>query len=55
LIERLDNNEDKTRSLEEEVERLKTENVKLTTDVKIIRSEHGDILHSLYALEKKNS
>ena len=51
----MDENEDKTKVLEEEVERLKTENVKLSTDVKIIRSEHSEILHSLYSLEKKNT
>jgi hypothetical protein len=41
--------------LEEEVEKLKTENLKLSTDVKIIRGEHSEILHTLYQLEKKNS
>jgi hypothetical protein len=39
----------------EEIEKLKTENIKLGTDVKIIRNEHSEILHSLYSLEKKNT
>lgn len=55
MQQRQDNGEDKMKLLEEEVERLRTENVKLTTDVKIIRSEHSEIMHSLYTLEKKNT
>lgn len=55
MQQRLDTGEDKTKTLEEEVEKLKTENVKLATDVKIIRSEHSEIMHTLYSLEKKNS
>ena len=35
----LKSNEDKTTNLQDEMEKLKVENVKLTTDVKIIRSE----------------
>lgn len=41
--------------MEEEIDKLKTENIKLSTDVKIIRNEHTEILHSLYSMEKKNS
>ena len=41
--------------MEDEIDKLKTENVKLGTDVKIIRNEHTEILHSLYSMEKKNS
>jgi hypothetical protein len=52
---RLNGQEEKTKSLEDLVEKLKTENLKLSTDVKIIRNEHSEILHSLFNLEKKNS
>jgi septal ring factor EnvC (AmiA/AmiB activator) len=52
---RLTDNEEKCRALESEVDKLRIENVKLNTDVKIIRNEHSEILHSLYTLEKKNS
>ncbi len=52
---RMSDNEEKCRLLESEVDKLRIENVKLTTDVRIIRNEHSEILHSLYTLEKKNS
>lgn len=52
---KLGENEDKTKEMEVEVDKLKTENLKLSTDVKIIRNEHSEILHSLYSLEKKNN
>ena len=39
LHNRLKENEEKTKNLKEEVERLRTDNVKLTTDMKIIRNE----------------
>ena len=55
LSQRLQENEEKTGHLNEEVEKLKTENIKLTTDVKIIRNEQSEVLHSLYSLEKKNA
>lgn len=52
---KLSESEDKYRSIEDEVQMLKTENIKVSTDVKIIRNEHSEILHSLFSLEKKNS
>ena len=55
LQQRLMDQEEKTRDLETQVDKLNTENLKLTTDVKIIRNEHSEILHSLFTLEKKNS
>lgn len=55
LNNRLKDNEEKTKDLKDEVERLKTDNLKLTTDVKIMRNEQSEVLHSLYTLEKKNS
>ena len=35
--------------------RLQAENVKQSTDVKILRNEHSEMLHSIYNLEKKNT
>ena len=55
LQTKLKDNEDRTANLQDDMEKLKVENVKLTTDVKIIRSEQSEILHTLYSLEKKNS
>ena len=51
----MSDNENTVKTLQEDVERLKIENLKLNTDVKIIRSEHSEILHSLYSMEKKNA
>jgi hypothetical protein len=39
LQQRADVGEEKTRGLEDEMHRLKTENLKLSTDMKIMRSE----------------
>ena len=36
------------------MEKLKTENIKLLTDIKVIRSEHSEILHTVVSIEKKN-
>ena len=55
LQQRLTNQEEKTQELESTVSKLKTENVKLSTDVKIIRNEHTEILHSIFNLDKKNA
>ncbi len=46
--------EEKIHSLESEVDALKTENLKLTTDVKLIRNEHQELINTLFALERKN-
>eukprot|EP00347_Sterkiella_histriomuscorum_P010150 403377411 len=47
-------NEEKTQVLESNVDKLKTENLKLTTDIKIIRNEHSEILHKLISIDKRN-
>ena len=36
------------------MEKLKTENVKLMTDIKVMRSEHSEIMHTVVSIEKKN-
>ncbi|CDW78098.1 UNKNOWN [Stylonychia lemnae] len=54
LQQSLAQNEEKTNNLESQVDKLKTENLKLTTDVKIIRNEHSEILHKLVNIDKKN-
>ena len=33
---------------------LKTENLKLVTDMKILRNEHQEVLNSMFSLERKN-
>lgn len=37
---------------EEQISNLKTENIKLTSDIKIIRNDHSELLHNVYQLEK---
>ena len=51
---RMSENDEKTKYLQEEIEVLKTDNVKLSSDMKIIRGEHSEMLHTLYSMEKKN-
>ena len=40
--------------LEGKVAKLSSENNKLQADVKILKDEHSEILHSLFAHERKN-
>lgn len=42
------------KSLEEIVHKLQVENTQLKTDVKIIRNEHNEMIHTIYNLDKKN-
>ena len=37
--------------LMKEVKELKDENLKLTTDIKVIRNEHSEMAHTIYTLE----
>ena len=37
-----------------QVKELKDENLKLSTDIKVIRSEHSEMAHTIYSLEQKN-
>lgn len=47
-------NEDRAIGLERQVDKLKNENLKLSTDIKIIRNEHSEILHKVVNLDRKN-
>ena len=40
--------------LNSQVTKLKDENLKLSTDIKVIRSEHTGMLHTVRKLEEKN-
>ena len=55
LVTRQSEVEETNKYLQEQVEKLKTENVKVMADMKIMRSEQSEVLHSLYSLEKKNN
>ena len=54
LIENLKVTDEKIARLEFEVKRLTQENTKLTTDMKILRDEHTEVLHQLFSIDKKN-
>ena len=41
-------------ALNSKVNRLQDENIKLNSDIKVIRTEHSEMLHTVYSLEKKN-
>ena len=47
--------EEKIGSLEGMVDRLFAENVKVNADMKILRDEHTEVLHSIFAYERKNT
>jgi hypothetical protein len=36
------------------VDVLKTENLKLTTDVKLIRNEHQELINTMFSMERKH-
>ena len=37
------------------MQRLKTENMKMGSDIKIIRNDHTELLHQIFNLERKVS
>jgi predicted mannosyl-3-phosphoglycerate phosphatase (HAD superfamily) len=41
--------------LEIDIDQIKTENLKLTTDMKILRNEHQEVLNQMFGLERRNS
>jgi len=43
---------DKNQQLEREVEQLRTENTKLKADMKVIRSEQSEVMHSVFKVEQ---
>jgi hypothetical protein len=45
--------DEKVASLELEVEHLKRENLKLTTDVKVIRNEQMEMVNQLFVNERR--
>ena len=40
--------------LDGEVKKLGNENLKLNTDIKVIRNEHSEVIHTVHNLKKKN-
>jgi hypothetical protein len=46
---------DRIQSLEDEMDGVRTENLKLVTDMKIIRNEYQEVLNSMFTLEKRNA
>ena len=40
--------------LENKVDDLQSENIKLTSEMKLLRDEHTEVLHSMFTFEKKN-
>ena len=54
LTHRLNQQLDCTSNLELDIETLKSENLKLVTDVKILRNDHQELLNQMFGLERKN-
>ncbi|CDW81628.1 UNKNOWN [Stylonychia lemnae] len=51
----INNNEEKTQSLEELCNKLKTDNVKLVTDMRLIGKEQTELIQRVHYLERKNA
>jgi uncharacterized coiled-coil DUF342 family protein len=39
------------KTLNQQVSQLKNENIKLNSDIKVIRNEHSEMVHTVYKLE----
>ena len=46
--------DDKIDQLQRTVDRLTADNVKVQTDMKILRDEHTEVLHAMFSYEKRN-
>ncbi len=55
LSHKLSQQTDRVTNLEIDVDGLKTENLKLLTDMKVLRNEHQEVLNSLFTQERRNS
>ena len=55
LLTKQKESDEKIASLEKTVDKLFAENVKINTDMKILRDEHTEVLHSMFQYEKNNS
>jgi hypothetical protein len=53
MQQRLDESEDERARLENHLEVVKTENVKFVSDIKIMKNEHSEIMHTMSNIEKK--
>ena len=47
--------EEKIKTLEGMVDRLTAENIKVNTDMRILRDEHTEVLHQMFSFEQKNT
>ena len=54
VCEKAQNTESRTNQLEITVNSLHYENVKLKTEMGILREEHTEVLHNLFNLERRN-
>ena len=54
LMGKVKDQEQKLFDLQENVHNLTGENAKLKADMKILREEHTEVLHSMFQLEKRN-
>jgi hypothetical protein len=54
VCEKAQNTESRTNQLEITVNSLHNENVKLKTEMGILREEHTEVLHNLFNLERRN-
>lgn len=46
--------DEKMGSLQKEIDHLKSENVKVTADMKVLRDEHTEVLHTMFKFERRN-
>ena len=53
LQQKFDQSEKDKENLEKQFEIIKTENVKFVSDIKIMRGEHSEIMHTMANLERK--
>jgi predicted nuclease with TOPRIM domain len=54
MTEKMKEYNDNIKSLTGQVNKLNDENLKLNSDIKVIRVEHSEMLHTIHKLENKN-
>ena len=54
MTEKMKEYNDNIKSLTNQVGKLNDENLKLNSDIKVIRVEHSEMLHTIHTLESKN-
>ena len=54
LTRRLDKSETNQSDMKVHVDQMRSDNIRMATDMKMMKDEQGEMLHTIYRLEKAN-